>query len=604
MRMTRAQRFVVILLLVALRAAPALAQFGQTDPNYADQDDSGIAPGYEWARTLLSYIVAPTIGALIGYFFSEKFARTRIIVLIVVAVVVVIGSLFPWWPLQWLFQIVITGILFLAALGYGFVKGGIPKEPQLLTTHGSAQWADADHLRQNAVTDGVGLVLGTYDDGEVELAISYPGDRHLLTVAPTRAGKGVSAIIPNLLTYEGSAFVIDPKGENTMITAERRRDGLGQKVHVVDPWGLTEATTGIAPACFNPLDWIESETDMGERAMILADSLVVPPPGGSKDPFWDEEAKSLLTGLILYVATDPLERGQRHLGRVRDLLMLPPVAFGKLMGRMLESPQPIVVGTAARTISKEDKLLSNVLSAAQSHTHIFDSQRLRESLSRSDFRFEDLKQGKTTVYLVLPADRLGTFGRWLRLLVQQAIAVTAQNIEAMPDKPILFLLDEMASLGRLSMVEQAYGLMAGFGMQLWGIVQDLSQLNHIYGNGWQTFIGNSGVLQYFGSRDQKTADYFSALCGVRTVNTLSSTFAQAVQGGTTTTSIGEASRKLAMPDELMRLHEGAELLLIENLNPIVARKLVWYRDEPYRALGHNLRPEEQAEEATAETQTA
>jgi type IV secretion system protein VirD4 len=144
-------------------------------------------------------------------------------------------------------------------------------------------------------------------------------------------------------------------------------------------------------------------------------------------------------------------------------------------------------------------------------------QRIRASLAASDFKFEDLKTSKMTVYLVLPADRLQTFGRWLRLLVQQGITVNARNVEVKPDKPILFLLDEMASLGRLTMVEQAFGLMAGFGMQLWGIVQDLSQLEGIYGKGWETFIGNSGVLQYFGSRDHKTAEYFSKLCGVSTV---------------------------------------------------------------------------------------
>ena len=76
----------------------------------------------------------------------------------------------------------------------------------------------------------------------------------------------------------------------------------------------------------------------------------------------------------------------------------------------------------------------------------------------------------------------------------------------------------MAALGKLESVEQAYGLMAGFGMQLWGIVQDLSQLARIYGEtGWQTFISNSGVIQYFGSRDKMTAEYFSALCGVTTI---------------------------------------------------------------------------------------
>lgn len=67
-------------------------------------------------------------------------------------------------------------------------------------------------------------------------ALHYGGDRHLLTVAPTRAGKGVSAIIPNLLTYEGSATVIDPKGENALITGAQRV-AMGQTVMLLDPLG-------------------------------------------------------------------------------------------------------------------------------------------------------------------------------------------------------------------------------------------------------------------------------------------------------------------------------------------------------------------------------
>ena len=65
------------------------------------------------------------------------------------------------------------------------------------------------------------------------------------------------------------------------------------------------------------------------------------------------------------------------------------------------------------------------------------------------------------------------------------------------------MLDEMSVLGRLAMVEQPNGLMTGLGMQLWGVVQDLSQLESIYDKGWETFTGNSGVLQYFGSRDRR-----------------------------------------------------------------------------------------------------
>lgn len=142
--------------------------------------------------------------------------------------------------------------------------------------------------------------------------------------------------------------------------------------------------------------------------------------------------------------------------------------------------------------------------------------------------------------------------------------------------------------------------MAGFGMQLHGIVQDLSQLKFVYGEGWETFIGNSGTVQYFGSRDRFTAEYFSALCGETTVWNFSSAIARtfgsssSANGVTTSSSTTEtdataaAQRKLAYADELMRMHADKQLLVIDNLNPIIAHKVRWFEDEDLKAKGVNL----------------
>lgn len=481
------------------------------------------------------------------------------------------------------------------------------------TTLGSAEWADIDHIENNGLTKPTGFYLGYFPRtpkrrGETPppAVLRYSGKRHLLTVAPTRAGKGVSSIVPNILTYPGSIFVIDPKGENADISLPARYK-ISPYYYVVDPWGLV----GRAKAArFNPLDWLDaSDVDINENAMIIADSLVVKSDGG-KNLFWEEEAKALLMGLILYVATDRDEQDTRHLGRVRDLLMLDGQELKNLFMRMSFSDNPIVASSGARALQKEAELLSNVLATTQAQTHFLDSPRIRESLSASDFRFEDLKDRTVSIYLVLPADRLETFGRWLRLLVQQAITVNARRPNVQPAHPVLFMLDEMAALGKLDSVQSAYGLMSGFGMQLWGIVQDLSQLERIYGKGWQTFVANSGVIQYFGSRDQMSAEYFSKLCGVTTVMTISSSFSRAISsatgGGSTTTSsssYGESARNLALPDELMTLPREKQLILVENLNPILGTKIVWHTDPFFEGLGVNLEAR-QAPEARKSRQRA
>ena len=545
-------------------------------------------PGF--GEVLLSLI----FGAAVGAFVSPRMGKLRKWLFLTVIALCLLDALFlpsplcdvGWWVIGF-----VTALVLLQKLIEG--RGGRqPKD----TTFGSAEWATFDHLRDNKLIGQEGFLLGWFDTDKGRQPIHYTGDRHLLTVAPTRAGKGVSAIIPNLLSYKGSALVIDPKGENAMVTARQRR-ALGQTVHIVDPWGVVPDATA---ARFNPMDWLRADDpDVGENALMLADSMIV--PSGGENAFWDEEAKSLLWGMILFVALDPLYAQTRTLGAVRDLLSEKPENVEAVLQAMLLHGNRIVSSTAARTMAKDPKMRANVFTNAQSHTHFLDSPRIRDSLSRSDFRFEDLKGTTATVYLVLPADRLNAYGRWLRMLIQQAITCNARNLTVTPagGRPILFLLDEMAALGRLTMVEQAYGLMAGFGMQLWGIVQDLGQLDRIYDKGWETFIGNSGVLQYFGSRDEKTASYFSKLCGVSTIQkfsfsrTISRTLdALGMPGGkqfSEGSTQDSVARTLAMPDELMVLRKNQSLVLVENFNPIKAGKITWYDDDRFRQLGDNLR---------------
>ena len=600
----------VLPVCLSLAALALLAGCSHTAQGFEDGAGSEISSFFAGlGLNLGAGIVGAILGACVGAFASERAKPFRHWLGWVALGLSILGSFLTSSFLSGVLGFIAGGIAAYMALRITKVtlEGTAPKPKS--TTFGSAEWADLAHLKEHNLIGKAGFFLGEFHDKGQKVPLQYTGDRHLMTIAPTRTGKGVSAIIPNLLTYTGSVVVIDPKGENAMITADRRGKGaagipgLGQRVYIVDPWEVT----GIKPARFNPLTWLHADDpDVAENAMMLADSLVV---GTSKEPFWDEEAKALLMGLLLYVATDEQEAEDRTLGRVRDITVLPEDEFNALLLQMGDSKNPIIRSTAARTEAKDGRMLSNVMASLQSHTHFLDSPRIRESLSASDFSFADLKAGGMSVYLVLPADRIGTFGRWLRLLIQQALTVNARNIDQQPKKPILFVLDEMAALGKLSKVEEAFGLMAGFGMQLRGIVQDLSQLERIYGHGWQTFIGNSGVLQYFGSRDQKTAEYFSKLCGMQTVEkqSLGNSISHVINGsGHVSDSQGQSNatdttqRPLMFADELMMMREGKQVVLVDNFNVIPAYKVPWFENPELARLGHNLHAE-QRQAASAAT---
>ena len=161
-------------------------------------------------------------------------------------------------------------------------------------THGSARFASAGEAQ--ALNDDHGLLIGR--DVKTGKPMRYAGPAHLLTIAPTRTGKGVGTIIPNLLEYPFAVVCIDPKGENARIAARQR--GKFGAVHVLDPFGVT----GLASAAFNPLDRIDPHgLDLADDCMTLADALVHDAPGEAGDAHWNEEAKALIAGILLHVVT-------------------------------------------------------------------------------------------------------------------------------------------------------------------------------------------------------------------------------------------------------------------------------------------------------------
>ena len=440
-------------------------------------------------------------------------------------------------------------------------------------THGSARFATPRETRPLRRSPR-GLLIGR--DCRTGQPLRYDGPAHLLTMAPTRTGKGVGTIIPNLLTADRALVCIDPKGENARI-AGRARNRFGP-VHVLDPFGVT----GRPSAAFNPLAQLDpGHPDVAEDAASLADALVYDPPGEVSEAHWNEEAKALITGLILYIAAaEPADR--RTLATLRDLLTIAPHAFDALLARMEATPAGggLIARAANRHRGKADREAAGVLSAAQRHTHFLDSPRMTTVLSRSDFAFADLKARIATVFLVLPPDRLGTYARWLRLMITQSLQDMART-PGRPAAPVLYLLDEFAALGHLAPVERAMGLMAGYGVQLWPVLQDIHQLRAAYGQRAGTFLSNAGVLQVFGVNDHDSARLVSDLLGQETI--VFQTMSRALDSERSGLSFAEhhTGRPLLTPDEVRNLPHNRELLFLAGQRPILADKLRYYADREF-----------------------
>ena len=442
-------------------------------------------------------------------------------------------------------------------------------------------WARASDIDKSAFAYRDGMIfLGASADGGL---LGLDDNRHCLTVAGSRAGKGVSVIVPNLCLYPGSALVIDPKGENAALTAARRGagspfcEGLGQAVHILDPFG----TVPHHPcASFNPLSVFDLERaesyDLAiDDAALIADALVT--PGGERESHWDESARSVLEMLILHVlTTQPPEFCT--LPRVRQLLM---------SGDFLEGMQGndafdgLIAGAAAALLALGKEERGSILSTARRNTKFLESPAMQRVLENSDFDLGDLKRRPMTLYLCLPASRLHTHSRWLRLIIGLALALMERE-PIRPVLPVLFLMDEFAALGKMDVIETAAGLMAGYGVKLWPILQDLTQLKRHYRESWETFLGNAGLHQFFGNTDLTTLEHVSKRLGkTHVLSVTESENARGGQGGQGLSTKADIAN-LLNPDEVeyfFARDRQKQIVLIPGQMPWALRRLSY--EDPF-----------------------
>jgi type IV secretory pathway TraG/TraD family ATPase VirD4 len=179
----------------------------------------------------------------------------------------------------------------------------------------------------------------------------------------------------------------------------------------------------------------------------------------------------------------------------------------------------------ARILKREAE--GDIIGTALSHTDWLDSLAMKEALGASEFSLSELKTGLCTVYLVLPPKYLDEHARFLRLFVNLALQEAAKGRKAR--YPILMVLDEFYALGPLQFVAKAAGLLAGYGVKLWPIVQNLGQIGELYPDNWETFLGNAGLWQVFAVNDQTTARYMSERLGEHIVWRKQRTFNQETQ---------------------------------------------------------------------------
>ena len=495
------------------------------------------------------------------------------------------------------FRVVLTIIVQTVKLLFRLLRGllwlGVTLFRPRSKTFGSARWARLVELIWGGVWHGEGLIVGK----KWWRFIRFNQDGYAILFAPTRSGKGVGVVVPNLLDYKGSIICTDPKGENSAITGRARtRRGRVLTLNAIHP-ELSD--------CLNPLDMVRTGSyHEADDAMELAKLLII--PDSSNGGHWDNRAGEFLQALILYVCLKYAGTPElRNLAKVRSFVSLGAEAI-----------QPIIedaMALGSTTLRESMKSFQNmatsdeaksIFSNCEKAVNLWGSDRPAGMISmRSDFDFRQFNRETMTCYIIVDEEKLQIYAGFLRVFMGAALmAMTRAKSEAAPRYPTLFLLDETAALGRLEPLETGVGYLATYARLLL-VFQDLDQLRRTYPKS-QSMLANAGCKIAFGVNDPETARMLADSIGHTTVrgrSTGQSGSADDLVYQHSNKGRSESGRYLRDPAEIMRESRKKSLIFFNGTvrYPVLAGKVRYYKERRWK--GHWDRWRQIEEEPTPAT---
>lgn len=389
--------------------------------------------------------------------------------------------------------------------------------------HGSARWAAATELGtqlrdRTGFDDPRSILLGTvFEDGRGQGFLHWDDDGHLMTLAPTRTGKAVTSLIPNLLRYRGSCIVLDPKGELYEFTSQWRRT-LGP-VYRINPFneGQHPDRVRFPRHGYNPLAAIRRYSE----ARNLAAQLFPRDPKGQD--FFIDEAVNFIAPLIWFIV-QRFPADMRTMWALCEILAAGEDSFrDNTLADMLECGLPEVMAAASDVLKKfgRGNSLTTFFNTLASKIGFWRDPELLACLDRDDVDFGRAKEGSgrqdltETIYVTLPFDYMESYAPFLRVVFMAALDGMRRG-QGKPEIPVLFVMDEFLAMGPFPEFQAAIRTHASYGVRLWFILQDLGTLQtHYPGTSWQAFF-NTSVKLIFGTDETFTAELVSRILADKT----------------------------------------------------------------------------------------
>lgn len=456
--------------------------------------------------------------------------------------------------------------------------------------YGNARFACLSDLRRHKMlsADDTAIVVGR-KDGRY---IYFNGQQFALLAAPTRSGKGVGVVIPNLLSYQGSVVVLDIKQENFDLTSGFRAKH-GQEVYLFNPFAQDRRTHR-----WNPLSYVSGDPSFRISDLQAIAAMLYPVSEQVKDPFWANQAQNAFVAIALYafeqadyLATEFFGMEPPEPPTMGGLYRLASGLPGQSLREHLESlaawPHLSTSAKAAFStlLGQANETFASIMGTFKEPLNPWLNPVVDAATSGNDFDLRDVRKKKMTIYVAIQPNKLAEARLILNLFFSQLINQNTRELpQANPElrHQCLLLLDEFTSIGRVDIIASAVSFMAGYNLRLMPIIQSISQLEATYGKETaRTIMTNHALRIIFAPREQQDANEYSDMLGYSGMRKDSFSRSRARESSYTR-SESEERRALMLPQELKAMGDDKEILLVEGMaHPVMAEKIRYYREKAF-----------------------
>ena len=466
--------------------------------------------------------------------------------------------------------------------------GALALRPAKKSVHGDARFASAGDIASKGLFDDApeGIVVGRFGGRLMKLG----GQQFAILAAPTRSGKGVGVVIPNLLEYQDSIVVLDIKQENFDLTSGWRKS-QGQEVFLFNPFAEDRRTHR-----WNPLSYV-SQDPAFRISDLQAIAAMLYPDASDEQKFWVSQARNAFLAFTLYLFEN--HDDQRSLGLPPELGQFPTLGAvyrlssgdgGDLRAALQDLSGRPFLGPHARTafanlLSQADETFASIMGTFKEPLNAWINPVLDAATSGNDFWLTDLRRRRMTIYIGIQPNRLAEARLIVNLFFSQLINVNTRELpQANPalKHQCLLLMDEFTAIGKVEILANAVGYMAGYNLRLLPIIQSMAQLDATYGKEVsRTLITNHALQVIYAPREQQDANDYSEMLGYTTLRKRNRSTSHGAQGGVSFSEV-EEKRALMLPQELKAMGDRKEIVFCEGLpHPVMAEKIRYYEDRHF-----------------------